>query len=80
MGTYQGAQWRVFDMSLRKSIQQSTISTTEAEELRSMVCELNESIAYLSKMVVQLQQSLRAGKSNRAKENADDNEKPKTIH
>lgn len=65
---------------MRKSHQLSTISTSEAEELRVMVCELNQSIAYLSKMVMQLQQSLKSNKPQRVKESAEHTEKPKTIH
>jgi predicted RNase H-like nuclease (RuvC/YqgF family) len=48
----------------------------ENDELRSAVRELNESIAYLSKMVLQLQRSM-VGKNNRDEQPT---HKPEIIH
>lgn len=47
----------------------------EADDLRVAVRELNQSIAYLSKMILQLQRSM-GGKPN----NPPVQEKPETIH
>jgi hypothetical protein len=47
----------------------------EAEDLRVAVRELNQSIAYLSKMILQLQRSM-GGKPD----NPPTKEKPDTIH
>lgn len=58
----------------------TNITTNEADELRVMVTELNESIAYLSKMVVQLQKSIDSNKDRRGKGQPESENKPKTIH
>ncbi len=54
----------------------SLIDRDEADELRVAVRELNQSIAYLSKMVVQLQRSMNH------KQVGEDalTEKPETLH
>lgn len=52
----------------------SYIGANEADELRVAVKELNQSIAYLSKMVLQLQRSM--GKLDAPSQQ----EKPDTIH
>ncbi len=63
-----------------KLTQLTTISTSEADELRVVVSELNESIACLSKMVLQLQKSINETKNQRAQNKSDQPEKPKTLH
>lgn len=59
----------------------TNISSTEADELRVVVSELNESIAYLSKMVLQLQRSINSSKG-RKNTNTDslDEQKIDTVH
>jgi hypothetical protein len=52
------------------------IDRKEADELRVAVQELNQSIAYLSKMVLQLQRSM----TNRDGSNTTRVEKPETLH
>lgn len=54
----------------------SLIDHNEADELRVAVRELNQSIAYLSKMVLQLQRSM----NNRDGGDASRQEKPETLH
>lgn len=63
-----------------KTMQDTNISTTEADELRVVVSELNESIAYLSKMVLQLQKSISGSRNQRDQQGGDSAEKPKTLH
>lgn len=56
---------------------------TEAEYLRSAVTELNQSIAYLSKMVLQLQRSINTNKAQPRAQQANQSSKkepPVTIH
>ena len=56
---------------------------TEAEYLISAVSELNQSIAYLSKMVLQLQRSIneqKPQKSNAKQQTSQPKEPPVTIH
>jgi hypothetical protein len=52
------------------------IDHNEADELRVAVRELNQSIAYLSKMVLQLQRSM----TNRDGGDTSRQEKPDTLH
>lgn len=52
------------------------IDHNEADELRVAVRELNQSIAYLSKMVLQLQRSM----TNRDSSDLPRQEKPETLH
>ena len=54
----------------------SLIDHNEADELRVAVRELNQSIAYLSKMVLQLQRSM----TNRHTGEVPRQEKPETLH
>jgi hypothetical protein len=54
----------------------SLIDHNEADELRVAVRELNQSIAYLSKMVLQLQRSM----TNRDTSEVPRLEKPETLH
>lgn len=54
----------------------SLIDHNEADELRVAVRELNQSIAYLSKMVLQLQRSM----NNRDGGDTTRQEKPETLH
>lgn len=54
----------------------SLIDHNEADELRVAVRELNQSIAYLSKMVLQLQRSM----NNRDGADTARQEKPETLH
>lgn len=49
---------------------------SEADELRVAVRELNQSIAYLSRMVLQLQRSM----GNKTENTLSLQEKPETIH
>jgi hypothetical protein len=54
----------------------SLIDHNEADELRVAVRELNQSIAYLSKMVLQLQRSM----TSRDGGEPPRQEKPETLH
>lgn len=60
----------------------STITTSEADELKVIVTELNEHVAQLSKMVLQLQKSLKAEQRSqiRGETPARTDKKTKTLH
>lgn len=53
---------------------------TEADELRLSVAELNQSIAYLSKMVLQLQRSMNDKKTPSKKAMEAKKTTPETLH
>lgn len=61
---------------------QSTITTVEADELKVIVSELNEHVAHLSKMVLQLQKSMKDEQKSRHQSAApfDKEKKTKTLH
>lgn len=63
-------------MGSKNTNSMSLIDHNEADELRVAVRELNQSIAYLSKMVLQLQRSM----TNRDTGDAPRQEKPETLH
>lgn len=54
----------------------SLIDTNDSDDLRLAVRELNQSIAYLSKMILQLQRSM----NNKHDKPPVNLEKPETIH
>ncbi len=59
---------------------QTSEPLTDAEYLRTAVSELNESIAYLSQMVLQLQRSINEQKKVNKKPAPTKKEPPATIH
>lgn len=60
----------------------TTITTDEADELRVIVSELNESVAKLSKVILQLQESVKDNLKSRLQNGQPkaDEKKPKTFH
>jgi hypothetical protein len=56
---------------------ESLTDHAETDDLRLAVKELNQSIAYLSKMILQLQRSMNNGKPEKP---STPQEKPGTIH
>jgi hypothetical protein len=54
----------------------SALDLNDADELRVAVKQLNESVAYLSKMVLQLQRSV----GSKSELSSPSREKPDTIH
>lgn|GEM_PF-2299253 len=63
-------------MGSKNSNSVGLIDHKEADELRVAVQELNQSIAYLSKMVLQLQRSM----TNRDGGDTSRRDKPETLH
>ncbi len=63
------------------SDKEATENPTEAEDLRLTISELNQSIAYLSKMVLQLQRSINEQKPSRQQpKSPPKKDPPNTIH
>ncbi len=67
-------------MSDKISIEHEPYQPTEADELRLSVAELNQSIAYLSKMVLQLQRSMSDKKGPKPKAAEAPKAEPDTVH
>lgn len=67
-------------MSNNMTTNSEIFQPTEADELRLSVAELNQSIAYLSKMVLQLQRSINDKKPSSKKDNIQNEAEPETLH